>query len=312
MNKDIKVIFMGTPHFGKVVLERLNKEYNVVLVVTQPDSFNRRGKLIKEEVKEYATQEGLNILQPEKLKDVVEVLKSYNPDFIVTAAYGKFLPQRVIDIPKYKVLNVHGSYLPKYRGSAPIQRAIMNDDESLGVTIMETVLKMDAGRMYKRELIKLEDNDTTKSMMDKLAHLGSDLLVEVIDDIAGSASITPLEQDEKEVTLTSMISKEEELLDFNLNARFLFNKIRAFYDNPLTYFIKDGLMYKVHSAEFIKDDSNKDAGIILENNKKLVIKCGKDALSIKIIQPSGKNPMDIISFLNGRKENFKIGDKISE
>lgn len=310
MNKNIKICFMGTPHFGRVVLEKLNNEFDVVLVVTQTDSINKRGKILVPEVKTYALENGLSILQSEKIKNDLDKLKEYEFDFIVTAAYGQFLPQSIIDLPKYKILNVHGSYLPSYRGSSPIQRAILNDERFIGVSIIETVKKMDAGDIYDRIKIPMEDSFNTKLMMDKLSNIGADMVINVINKIYNNEPINVIKQNEDEVTIAPLIEKSEELLDFSENSRYLFNKIRAFYDDPATYFIKDDTLYKVFQSESVDYKGDEINGTILSNNKELLIKCGKGALSIKEIQPSGKKRMDILSFLNGYKDKFKIGDVI--
>ena len=312
MNKNIRICFMGTPHFGKNVLEKLNEEYNVVLVVTQPDKKGKRGELIESEVKKYALEHNLELFQPESIKDDYKKLEEYNLDFIITAAYGQFLPLNLLHIPHFPVLNVHGSLLPKYRGGAPIQRAIENGDEYLGVSVMRTILKMDAGSIYKQSQIKLEDTDTTESMMDKLSIKGREDLCEIIDKFYANEELNPIKQDEALATYSPNITKEEEFLDFNEDALTLFNKIRAFYPDPLTYFKKDGLSYKVYSSEVIKDNSDKLPGEIIENGKKLIIKCKNDALFIKEIQPQGKNRMDSLSFLNGKRNQFKLGDIVNE
>ena len=312
MNKNIRICFMGTPHFGCNVLEKLNEEYNVVLVVTQPDKKGKRGELIESEVKKYAKDNNLELFQPESIKDEYMKLEEYNIDFIITAAYGQFLPLNLLHIPRFLVLNVHGSALPKYRGGAPIQRAIENGDEYLGVSVMRTILKMDAGSIYKQSTIKLEDSDTTESMMDKLSLQGREDVCEIIDKLYAGEDLKPIKQDESLVTYSPNISKEEELLDFNEDARVLFNKIRAFYPDPLTYFKKDGANYKVYSSEVVKDNSDKRPGEIIENGKKLIIKCKNDALFIKEIQPQGKNRMDSLSFLNGKRNQFKLGDIVNE
>ena len=312
MNKNIRICFMGTPHFGKNVLEKLNEEYNVVLVVTQPDKKGKRGELVASEVKKYAQEHNLKLFQPESIKDEYQELEKYNLDFIITAAYGQFLPQNLLHIPKFAVLNVHGSLLPKYRGGAPIQRAIMAGDDYLGVSIMKTVLKMDAGDVYKQSLVKLEETDTTESMMDKLSLKGREDLVSIIDKLYIGETVEAIPQNKENVTYSYNITKEEELLDFNCDARELFNKIRAFYPDPLTYFKKDGITYKVYKAEVIKDNSNALPGEIIENNKKLIIKCKNDALFIKEIQFPGKNRMDSLAFLNGKRSQFKLNDKVNE
>ena len=177
---------------------------------------------------------------------------------------------------------------------------------------MRTVLKMDAGSIYKQSMVKLEDSDTTLSMMDKLSLQGREDVCEIIDKLYVGEELNPIRQDESLVTYSPNISKEEELLDFNEDAKTLFNKIRAFYPDPLTYFKKDGVNYKVFSSEVVKDNSDKKPGEIIENGKKLIIKCKNDALFIKEIQPQGKNRMNSLSFLNGKRNQFKLGDIVNE
>ena len=314
MNKNIKICFMGTPHFGVNVLEKLAQEYAVSLVVTKRDSLTKKGKLIESDVKLYSANNGLKFIQPEDVNslDVIELIKSLNIDFIVTASFGEFLKLDTLHSAKFGVINVHGSLLPKYRGAAPIQRAIEAGDEYLGVSIMKTILKMDAGYIYSQGKIKLEDDDTTESMMDKLSILGAELICPVIDKLYNGESIEVIHQNKDEVTYASMISPDESLIDFNDAATNIFNKIRAFYPEPITHFVKDGTIYKVFKSSVIKDNSDKAPGTIIQNEKALVIKCAKDALSILDIQPESKKRMDIKSFLNGRKELFKVDTLIEK
>ena len=306
MNKDIKICFMGTPTFGRIVLEKLIEEYSVVLVVSQPDSFtNGKRKQIIPEVKKLALEYNIPIFQPESIKDDFSEILKYEFDFLVTASYGQFIPQAVLNLPRIMTLNVHGSNLPKYRGGAPIQRAIENGDEYLGVSIMKTVLKMDAGRVYHKSLIKLEDDDNYETMTKKLALKGREDLCQVIDMMFEGTIVPYTIQDIDEVTFAKNIKREEELLDFSLPAHKLFNKIRAFNPNPLTYFLHDDVMYKVYKSRIIKDDSNCHPNTILENDKTLIIKCGIDALEILEIKPQGKSKMDIKSFMNGYRTKFQ-------
>ena len=312
MNKNIKICFMGSPEFGKIVLEKLIEEYNVVLVVTQPDSFTKGGKvLIEQPVKKLALINNIPIFQPQNIKEDFSEMKKYDFDFLVTEAYGQFIPLDVLHLPRIITLNVHGSLLPKYRGGAPIQRAIENGDEYLGVSIMQTILKMDAGCIFKQSKIKLEDDDNYESMNTKLAKKGAEDLIEIIDKMFENIDNVPkIHQNINEVTFASNIKKEEEQLDFNLPSINLFNKIRAFNPNPLTYFKFKDQYYKVYSSQVVEVNSNEKPGTILDNKKSLTIKCGHNALKILEIQPSGKQKMDISSFLNGYRNKFVIGDII--
>ncbi len=305
MNKDIKIIFMGTPLFGVNVLEKLNQEYDIVLVVTQPDKRGKRGSsLVSSPVKEYALSHNLRLFQPENIKeDNMDILDTYC-DFIVTAAYGQFIPKVVLKHPKYNILNVHGSALPKYRGGAPIQRAIMNGDSYLGVTIMNTISKMDAGDTYHTTLVKLEDSDTTSSMMDKLSKVGREDLINVIDKIYSGEDIKATPQDESLATYSPNITKDEEYLDWSEDALTLHNKVRALYDDPIAKLNHKGTIYKVYKTRVVETESDALPGTILDNNKELIIKCGKKALSILEIQSPGKGVLKISDFLNGKRKEF--------
>lgn len=313
MNKNIKICFMGSPLFGRNVLEKLIEEFNVVLVVTQPDSYTNGGrKIIEQPVKILSKEKNIPVFQPTNIKDDYQELTKYDFDFIITAAYGQFIPKVVLNMPKIKVLNVHGSNLPKYRGGAPIQRAIMNGDEYLGVSIMETVVKMDAGDIYHKSLIKLEDDDNLDSMMDKLSKRGALDIIPVIESLYNDKnSIVPIKQEESEVTYSYNIKKEEEYLNFNYDATKLFNLIRALNSNPVAKLKYKDKEYKIYSSKVV-ECSNDDIipGTIIDNKKALIIKCKTNALSILTIQPPSKTIMDIKSFLNGYRNSFNIDDKI--
>lgn len=311
MNKNIKICFMGSPKFGRIVLEKLDELYNVVLVVTQPDSTSNGGRKVNiPEVKKYAIEHNIECFQSENIKLDHSRMEEVEFDFLITAAYGQFIPKSVLSLPKIKVLNVHGSELPKYRGGAPIERAIENGEEYLGVSIMETISKMDAGVVYKTSLIKNEIDDNYGTMSDKLAYKGREDLVEIIDKMYLDKDIPYTIQNEDEVTFAPNITKEEQLLDFNNEAIILFNKIRAFNPSPICYFVHDGIKYKVYSSKVISDNSDNEVGIIINNDKELVIKCKNSALSINEIQKEGKSTTDIKSFLNGNKNLFIKGSKI--
>lgn len=312
MNKNIKICFMGTPRFGEIVLQKLISEYTVVLVVTQPDKKGKRGKsLIESPVKKLALEHGIPVFQPENIKTDSKLIEETEFDFLVTAAYGQFIPLNILHTPKFITLNVHGSLLPKYRGGAPIQRAIENGDEYLGVSIMKTILKMDAGKVFKQSRIKLEDDDNYGTMIEKLATLGSNDLVDIIDKMyADFDSVEGYSQDINNVTFANNITKEDELLDFNLSANQIFNKIRAYNPSPVAYFNFKGNPYKVYDSEVVEDDSKNLPGTILSNKTSLIIKCNDNAISIKTIQAPSKNKMNIKDFLNGKRDIFEVGQII--
>jgi len=313
MNKDIKICFMGSPVFGRNVLEKLIEEYNVVLVVTQPDSFTKGGKVrIEQPVKTLALEHNIPVFTPSNIKEDYSLMREYEFDFIVTAAYGQFIPLGVLHLPRIITLNVHGSYLPKYRGGAPIQRAILNGDPFLGVTIMRTILKMDAGVIYKQSKIKLLDDDNYETMNEKLSLKGREDLIEIINKMYTDFDNVPcIHQDIEQVTFAPNISKEEEFISFNETSKNIFNKIRAFNPNPIAKFIFKNEQYQVFKSIVVLDDSTKTPGTILENKKELIIKTKDGAISLLEIKPQGKNKMDIKSFLNGYRNKFEI-DKVIE
>jgi len=312
MNKDIKICFMGTPRFGEIVLEKLIENFNVTLVVTQPDSYTKGGKVkIESPVKILAEKNGIELFQPVNIKDEKEYLLNRDFDFIITAAFGQFIPKSILELPKIKTLNVHGSILPKRRGGAPIQRAIIEGDEYLGVSIMETVSKMDAGDVYLIDKIKLEDSDNLGTMIEKLANLGSDMIVDVIEKLYNDInSIIPVKQNEDEVTISPNLMKKEELIDFNKSAKDVFNLIRGLNPNPVSKFVYNNENYKIYESIIVKDESEVEAGTIIDNKKHLVIKCGKDAIEVLKLKPEGKALMDALSFLNGSRTKFLIGNII--
>lgn len=311
MNKNIKICFMGTPIFGANVLKRLIDEYQVVLVVTQPDKKGKRGnELIASPVKILAQSFNIPIFQPEKIKEDFSEMTKYDFDFLVTAAYGQFIPLDVLHLAKFLTLNVHGSLLPKYRGGAPIQRAIQNGDPYLGVSIIRTIMKMDAGVVYKQSTVECKKDDTTESMADKLSKVGAEDLIGVINAFYSGNTPVEMHQTIDEVTFAYNISKEEETLNFKEDAYELANKIRAFYPDPLTNFTMNGVTYIVYKAEAFESDSVAEPGTILNNESALLIKCGHGALSLLIIQSPSKKAMPIKDFLNGKRSLFPVGRKI--
>ena len=194
----MKIVFMGTPTFAVPVLKALHEKYDVVLVVSQPDRAKKKNQIIKTPVHEAADELGINIIQPESIKESYESLKEVNADVLVSAAYGQYIPSKILKLFKY-TLNVHGSLLPKHRGGAPIQRSLINGDEKTGVTIIEMAKKLDAGRMYGKAEYEILESDNNSSLFDKLSIIGRDLLLEVIEDVYNGKNIGEI-QNEDEVS----------------------------------------------------------------------------------------------------------------
>lgn len=296
----MKIIFMGTPNFAVPSLEALNEKYEVVLVVSQPAKpEGRKGILKKPPVALKALELGIQLFQPEHIKNEYEYFKNIKADMIVTAAYGQFIPTKILNLYK-KCINVHGSLLPHHRGGAPIQRAIINGDKKTGVTIMEMVKKMDAGRMYASSEIPILDSDNNSSLFEKLAIIGKNLLMENIEDIYNGKN-EGIMQNEGEATISPNIAPEEEKINFNIDARKVFNLIRGLSDEPGAYCEYNGQRIKIYKASIEKNDSDASPGTIINIKKSLIVKCKTDAISILELQIPGKKRMNVKDFLNGQK-----------
>lgn len=308
------IIFMGTPDFSATVLEGLlaDKAYNILAVVTQPDRAVGRKKEIKmTPVKEVALAHNLPVYQPEKLSGSEEMaeLMTLGADGIVTAAFGQFLPTKLLDSVDFAV-NVHASLLPKYRGGAPIHYAIINGDKEAGVTIMEMVKEMDAGDMIAKDATSITDEDNVGTMFDKLAILGRDLLLRTLPDyIAGN--ITPEPQDSSQATFSPNITPEEERIDWNRPARDVFNHIRGLNPWPVAHTLLDGKRFKIYEAS-IAQGQGKPGEIIEKGKKSLVVATSDGAIALKTVQPAGKPRMSIVDFLNGVGRKLEVGDVIGE
>lgn len=296
----MKIIFMGTPNFAVPSLEALNEKYEVVLVVSQPAKpEGRKGILKNPPVALKALELGIQLFQPEHIKNEYEYFKNIKADMIVTAAYGQFIPTKILNLYK-KCINVHGSLLPHHRGGAPIQRAIINGDKKTGVTIMKMVKKMDAGRMYASSEIPILDSDNNSSLFEKLAIIGKNLLMENIEDIYNGKN-EGIMQNEEEATISPNIAPEEEKINFNIDARKVFNLIRGLSDEPGAYCEYNGQRIKIYKASIEKNDSDASPGTIINIKKSLIVKCKTDAISILELQIPGKKRMNVKDFLNGQK-----------
>ena len=308
--KDKNVVFMGTPEFAVPVLEMLIEKTNVIMVVTQPDKIVGRKKEIKfSPVKEVAIKHNIEVFQPSKIRLDYEPLKDLDIDLIVTCAFGQILPKEVLDLPKYGSINVHASILPKYRGSAPIEYAIMNGDKKTGVTIMYMDEGMDTGDIIKISKLPIEDNDTGGSIHDKLSILGKDTLECTLKDIF-NGNITRIKQGD-EFSIAPKITREDEHIDFNNNGINILNKIRAFNPSPLANIIIDNKEIKVLAAKFVKKDVNKVSEIVEIDKDKLGISCKDGIIYLSTVKPMGKNIMDIKSFLNGLDKKSYLRKKVS-
>lgn len=309
------VVFMGTPQFGVPILSALvDHGYDVLAVVTQPDRRVGRKQVVHEPpIKQAAKKLGIRVLQPEKLSGSPEMAAVIDlaPDLLITAAYGQFLPTKLLNAAKIVPLNVHGSLLPKYRGGAPIQYSIINGDAETGVTIMEMVKAMDAGDMYAQARLPLTRSDDTGTVFGKLSLLGRDLLINTLPSIIdGTAIKTP--QDPAQVTLSPTISKEQEHLDITLPAAKLDNWVRGLRPEIGGWVDLAGQRTKLWAITPLAEKTAKKPGQVVRREKKhLVLAAGAGTtFSLAELQPAGKSQQPIAAWLNGAGKDVKEGDQL--
>lgn len=298
--KKVKTIFMGTPEFAIPVLKTLLKLSDVVCVVTKPDALVGRKKVLTPSpIKKLAIKENIPVLTPVKLKEEYQSILDYEPELIVTCAYGKIVPKVILDYPKYGCINIHASILPKYRGSAPMQWAIANGEKETGITLMYMDEKMDTGDIIDIEKIPILDDDDLGSIHDKMSLLGSSILEKNFSNIINN-NISRVKQDDTKATLAPMITREMELLNFNDYGKNIINKIRAFSPYPLTRTMINNEEVKIVKAKFIRKENTNIGKLIITKND-LGIECLDGIIYLEIIKPVGKKEMPIKSFLNGLK-----------
>lgn len=299
----MKVLFMGTPDFAVNSLESIIEAgHEVIGVVTQPDKIKGRGgKISFPAVKEAALKYDLPLYQPVKVREpeFLQIIRDLKPELIVVAAFGQLLPKELLDMPPYGCINVHASLLPKYRGAAPIQAAIINGEKESGVTIMHMDIKLDTGDMILKESIPLAKDETGGSLHDKLANLGAKLLIKALTQIEeGSAPRIP--QDESQATYVKMLDKNMGNIDFTMPANDIERMIRGLNPWPSAYTKLKGKTLKLWSARVVDYPDAGKAGEIMEVRKdSVIVMTGKDALEILELQLEGKKRLDCGSFLRG-------------
>lgn len=312
-SSDLRIVFMGTPELSATVLKGLSdKGLNVVLSVSQPDKpVGRKHILTAPPAKVMAESLGVEVYQPDSLRtdESYEFIKSVNPDLIITAAYGKILPQRMLDIPKFGCINVHASLLPKYRGAAPVQYSILDGNDVTGVTIMKMDAGMDTGDMLTQVEVPIDINDTTDSLMAKLADAGRDLLLDTLDDyIDGKLASIP--QEESKVTLTTPIKPEDGILDWNQTARQIHDRIRALSTWPGCSSTFNGKRIKIYASALEEEDSEAAAPgeITVAGKGKLKVKCGKGSIYIIELQSEGGKRLKAIDCAHNYRPGQRFGD----
>ena len=296
--KNKNIVFMGTPDFSVPVLKMLIENTNVLLVVTQPDKIVGKNKNVSfSPVKELAIKENIPVFQPVRIRKDFEELKALDIDLIVTCAYGQIIPKEVLDLPKYGCINVHASILPKYRGSAPIQWCLFNNDDKTGVTIMYMDEGMDTGDIIKIKEIPILKSDNVGTLHDKLSILGRDLLLEVLPTIFNNTN-DRIKQDDN-FTMAPMIKREDERLDFNMKGLKIIGRIKGLNPWPLANIMINDQEIKVLEAEFLPSKVTKNGIISVLDKKNLGINCKDGIIYLRKIKPSGKKVMEISSFING-------------
>lgn len=300
----MKIVYMGTPEIAKVCLEKLYTEgFDIAAVYTKPDTPKNRGmKLIASEVKTYAQSVGLSVYQPETFRDdaVVEELKGLAPDLILVVAYGKILPQRVLDIPKFGCINMHASILPELRGAGPVQWSILNHCDETGVTAMYLSSGMDEGDIIEIRKTPIEPMETTSELMARLSHIAADLACDTARAIeAGTATRTP--QDSAKATYAPMLSKAMSPIDWSESARFVIDHVRGLIPWPVATSEIDGKTFKIFRVEKTGKKTDKAPGTLLALTKQgLEIACGGgDVLVITELQAEGGKRMAASAYFNG-------------
>ena len=302
----MKAVFMGTPDFAVGSLQALceSGKHEILAVVTQPDRPKGRGnKLLQTPVKEYALEQGLTVYQPQKVKTpaFVELLHELQPELIVVAAFGQFLSKEILELPKYGCINVHASLLPKYRGAAPIQYAIIKGEKESGVTIMQMDIGMDTGAMLDKVVVPIAENTTMGELHDALREQGAALLLQVIDKIAtGTAVAEP--QDNEQATYATLLDRSMEHIDWSKTAQEVHNLIRGFNPAPSTFTkLPNGKSLKIWGSKMTDKSSAAAAGTVIETGKhSFFVACGEGVLEITEVQPESKKRMPTQVFLNGR------------
>ncbi|MFI3260410.1 MAG: methionyl-tRNA formyltransferase [bacterium] len=300
--KDLKVIFMGTPNFGEESLRYLIENTNVVLVVTQPDKLIGRKKELSEcAIKKIALEFDIPVFQPTNIKVDYKTIEDYNPDLIITAAYGQIVPKGVLDIPRLGCLNLHGSILPKYRGAAPIQWSLINGDKETGVSLMYMDESMDTGDIVDIGRLEILKEDNFFSLYEKLGKVAKDVLEKNIESIAKETNNrTP--QDNDFATYARMLNREDELIDLFDTVENIYNKFRGIYPNAYILFNDEPL--KLLDITY-RNCSVKTHSVIKDISKDTISICGTDGvINLHRVKPFGKKEMDIKSYLNGCKPEY--------
>ncbi|MBR2552784.1 MAG: methionyl-tRNA formyltransferase [Erysipelotrichaceae bacterium] len=306
---------MGTPEFAQTVLQKLlENDFPVVGVVTQPDAYVGRKKILTySPVKKLALEHNIPVLQPVKIRLDYQAVLDLRPTLIITCAYGQIIPQILLDAPKYGCINTHGSLLPKYRGGAPIQRAIINGETETGITLMYMDAKMDEGDILVQKTLPIAKDDTSTSLFRKLSYLAADMLVENLEAIL-KGEIRPVKQDHSQATYAYNLKKIDEMIDFSRPAEEIANQIRGLSEEPGAYGVIAGEKLKLFVPDHIDEATAEPGTVVGMKDGMLCIACGKGSLLVREVQPEGKKRMPAKDFYNGKGKSLtgKQFEKITE
>ncbi len=307
----MRILFMGTPEFAEQSLRALvENNHDVIGVITQPDKPKGRGyEMAMPEVKVYALEKNIPVYQPETLKDgaIADLLDSLKPDVIIVVAYGKILPEYILNYPKYGCINIHGSLLPQYRGAAPIQRAVMDGKKVSGVTSMYMEKGLDTGDMLIKRELAIGEDTTAGEYHDALAVLGGEVLLETLEALK-EGSLSPEKQDDSLSTYASQLSKAEGEINWNDTADAIYNKVRGLNPWPKAFSFMGNKRFVVDFV-YKTTGTGKPGEVLSADNSGIVVSCGDGAVLIKELKPEGKKMMAVSDYLRGHKieKGFILG-----
>jgi methionyl-tRNA formyltransferase len=301
----MKVVFMGTPGFAVPALKKLHEfGHEIKLVVTQPDRPSGRGKKLKEsDVKQAAQELGLNVFQPQKIKEKenVEILKKCSPDVIVVVAYGQILGREILEVPKYGCINVHASLLPSLRGAAPLNWAIINGETKTGVTTMKMDIGMDTGDMLLKSEVEIDESMNVGMLHDVLMNKGAKLLIETLDKLE-KGLLKPEKQDDVLSSYAPMLNKENQRINWNKSAKDIYNLIRGLSPLPSAYFKRGDKTVKVYESSYIVEEKGFRPGYVIKAaGDGIYVAAGDGVVVLKEIKMPGKNKMKADAYLRGNK-----------
>ncbi len=311
--KELNLLFMGTPEISAYVFEQMILDgYHFVGLVAQPDHpVGRKGIIEKVPTKVIAEKYNIPVFQPIKIRKDFSFMDNLKVDLVITLAYGQIVPQGFLDIPRFGCLNLHGSLLPKLRGASPVQTALINNEKVTGVTLMEMVAAMDAGRMYGKKEVTIEEDDNATSLFKKISEAAKDLVLELLPKYV-NGELEGIPQDENEVTFCSLIKPEQEKLDLSKDILEVYGYIRGLSDEPGAYLYLDNQKLKIFKAKIANDLVTAEVGTIVQADKHgLLLQCQNGQLAILELQKEGKKRMDYKSFLNGSQSVLRVGTKLN-